>query len=59
MQNTWGNVAGLIAPIATGLILGATGSYQYAFMLAAAINVLGLIGWVLMLPKIEPIQWRK
>jgi MFS family permease len=59
VQNMWGNVAGFLAPIATGLIVGATGSYQYAFLLAAAVNVLGLIGWVLMLPKIEPIQWRK
>jgi len=26
-------------------------------MLAAAINVLGLIGWIWVLPKIQPINW--
>ena len=59
VQNMCGNVAGFLAPIATGLIIGATGSYYAAFMLAAAINVLGLVGWIFMLPKIEAIQWRK
>lgn len=58
VQNTCGNLAGLIAPAATGFIIGATGQFDRAFMLAAAINVLGLIGWVLMVPKIEPIRWR-
>lgn len=58
VQNMCGNVAGFIAPIATGLIIGATGSYDRAFLLAAAINVLGLVGWILMLPKIEPIRWQ-
>ncbi len=58
VQNMCGNVAGFLAPIATGLIIGATGSYDRAFMLAAAINVLGLVGWIFMLPKIEAIRWR-
>ena len=59
VQNMCGNVAGLIAPAVTGFIVGATGAFDRAFTLAAAINVLGLIGWIMMLPKIEPIQWRK
>ena len=57
VQNMCGNLAGLIAPAATGFILGATGEFERAFMLAAAINVLGLIGWLWVLPKIEPITW--
>ena len=57
VQNMCGNLAGLIAPAATGFIVGATGEFERAFMLAAAINVLGLIGWIWMLPKIEPIAW--
>jgi len=59
VQNMCGNLAGLIAPAVTGFIIGATGEFDRAFLLAAAINVLGLIGWVVMLPKIAPIEWRR
>jgi nitrate/nitrite transporter NarK len=57
VQNAAGNVAGLIAPAITGVLVDQTGLFNVAFALAAAVNVLGLIGWVLMLPKIAPIQW--
>jgi cyanate permease len=57
VQNAAGNVAGLIAPAITGVLVDQTGLFNIAFALAAAVNVLGLIGWVLMLRKIAPIQW--
>jgi hypothetical protein len=50
-------MAGLIAPAITGVLVDQTGLFDVAFALAAGVNVLGLIGWVLMLPKIAPIQW--
>jgi MFS family permease len=57
VQNASGNVAGLIAPAITGVLVDQTGLFDVAFALAAAVNVLGLIGWVLVLPKVAPIQW--
>ncbi len=57
VQNAAGNVAGLIAPAITGVLVDQTGLFDVAFALAAGVNVLGLIGWVLMLRKIAPIQW--
>jgi len=57
VQNAAGNVAGLIAPAITGVLVDQTGLFDAAFALAAGVNVLGLIGWVLLLPKIAPIQW--
>lgn len=59
VQNTCGNVAGLAAPVITGLIVGATGHFERAFVLAAAINLLGIVGWLWLVPKIEPIAWRR
>jgi sugar phosphate permease len=59
VQNTCGNVAGLAAPVITGLIVGATGHFERAFVLAAAINLLGIVGWLWLVPKIEPITWQK
>jgi MFS family permease len=57
VQNAAGNVAGLIAPAITGILVDQTGLFDVAFALAAAVNALGLIGWVVMLRRIAPIQW--
>jgi MFS family permease len=57
VQNACGNLAGVFAPAITGLLLDATGTFLSAFVLAGAINVLGLVGWVWMLPRIEPLNW--
>jgi MFS family permease len=57
IQNAAGNVAGLVAPAITGILVDRTGLFDVAFGLAAAVNLLGLIGWVWMLPKIAPMPW--
>jgi MFS family permease len=57
IQNMCGNVAGIFAPAITGFLVGATGRFERAFALAGLVNVLGLVGWVFILPKIRPIIW--
>jgi MFS family permease len=57
IQNACGNLAGIFAPAITGILLDATGHFSSAFMLAGALNVLGLVGWIWMLPRIEPLDW--
>ena len=57
VQNAAGNMAGLIAPVVTGILVEKTGRFDIAFALAGAVNVLGFVGWVLILPKITPIRW--
>jgi nitrate/nitrite transporter NarK len=59
IQNTCGNIAGIIAPAMTGVLLDLTGSFTSAFALAGAVNVLGLIGWVWILPRIAPLDWAR
>jgi len=51
------DVAGLVAPAITGVLVDQTGLFDAAFALAAGVNILGLVGWLLMLPQIAPIQW--
>ncbi|MFI4891616.1 MAG: MFS transporter [Steroidobacterales bacterium] len=58
VQNAAGNTAGLVAPILTGVLVDRTGLFDVAFGLAAAVNVLGFIGWVVLLPRVVPIKWR-
>ncbi len=59
VQNGCGNLAGVLAPMLTGILLDATGHFSSAFILAAGLNVLGLIGWLWMLPRIEPLDWSR
>lgn len=57
IQNAAGNVAGLIAPALTGWLVDRTGHFELAFGLAAAVNVLGFLGWVVIVPRIQPLAW--
>ena len=59
VQNGCGNLAGVLAPLLTGILLDATGHFSSAFILAGGLNVLGLIGWLWMLPRIEPLDWSR
>jgi hypothetical protein len=58
VQNAVGNTAGLVAPIVTGFLVDRTGLFDLAFGLAAAVNILGFIGWVLLVPKVAPLKWQ-
>lgn len=59
VQNACGNLAGVFAPTITGVLLDLTGHFSSAFILAGAVNVFGLVGWLWMLPKIEPLDWSR
>jgi MFS family permease len=59
IQNGVGNLAGIFSPMLTGVLFDLTGHYASAFVLAGALNVLGLIGWLWMLPRIEPLDWSR
>jgi MFS family permease len=58
IQNSLGNLPGIIAPWLTGSIIQSTGHYTNAFVVAAAVSVLGLVGWVGMVPKLGELQWK-
>jgi ACS family D-galactonate transporter-like MFS transporter len=53
--NFGNQLAGIIAPIATGYFAGPTNSFSRAFAAAAVILVLGILGYVLLLGKIEQV----
>ena len=57
IQNMGGNFAGILAPIATGVIAQATGAFTGAFLLAAGLSVLGVICWTGLLGRIAPLDW--
>lgn len=58
VQNMAGNLPGIVGTLFAGILIDAgNGSYITAFVLAGAINLLGLIGWLVVLPGIAPIDW--
>jgi MFS family permease len=59
IQNSLGNLAGVIAPAATGFIIDSTHHFTAAFLLSAAVSVLGLIGWLWMLPPLKELRWEE
>jgi MFS family permease len=58
IQNAIANLAGVIAPALTGVLVEETHHFAAAFVCAALVSVLGLIGWVWMVPKVAPLQWQ-
>jgi len=46
---------GAAAPIVTGFIVGATNSFTNAFIVAGVILLVGIVSFVFVLGKIEPI----
>jgi MFS family permease len=55
LMNLSNNLMGAAAPVATGYILGATNSFTDAFLVAAAILVVGIAFFMIVLQRIEPI----
>ncbi|HXZ61075.1 MAG TPA: MFS transporter [Steroidobacteraceae bacterium] len=57
IQNGIGNFAGVIAPALTGFLVGETHHFTSAFLVAAVVSILGVVGWVFMIPRVAPLEW--
>jgi MFS family permease len=58
VQNLIGNLAGMTAPIATGAIVDATGSFRDAFLVAAAFSIVAFFAWGFVIERVEPVSWK-
>ena len=56
IQNCFGNIGGLLAPIVTGYMVNATGSFAGSFVVAGGMALFGAIAYTLILGHIEPGQ---
>ena len=57
IQSSVGNLAGIIGPVITGVIVDAVG-YEPAFVLTAIVPLFGGLIFALGVPRIAPVSWR-
>lgn len=57
IQNAIANLSGVLAPALAGLLIEQTQHFTAAFVLAASVSVLGLFGWVWIVPSVAPLTW--
>jgi len=55
-QNAAGNVAGMIGPVITGMVVDSTGQFFWAFALTAAVGLTGAIGWGVIIRRVAPLD---
>jgi MFS transporter, ACS family, D-galactonate transporter len=58
LQNAFGNLAGVVAPYLTGLIVNETHSFLLAFVAVAVASAGGGLSFMLIVGKLEPIKWK-
>jgi MFS transporter, ACS family, D-galactonate transporter len=58
LQNCIANLAGVVAPLITGIVVDKTGQFFWAFAIAGAVALLGAVFYVFVLGRIEPIDWQ-
>ncbi|UUZ85004.1 MFS transporter [Paenibacillus sp. P26] len=56
MQNTVSNMGGVVGPIITGFFVSAYGSFVPALLFSAALIVIGILNYLFLLGKVEPIE---
>ncbi|MEP7366248.1 MAG: MFS transporter [Acidobacteriota bacterium] len=59
LQNGFGNLAGVVAPYLTGVIVQRTGAYDYAFLTVALFLVMGVASVLFLIGPIRQIEWNK
>ena len=59
IQNCIGNIAGVAAPIITGIVIDRTGQFFWAFVVAGAIALAGIVAWGIVIRRVSPVDWNR
>jgi MFS family permease len=57
LQNFMGNLAGILAPALTGIVVDRTGHFFWAFAITACVSLLGSIAYIFAIGPVEPVIW--
>lgn len=58
-QNFVANFAGILGPTITGLVVDSTGGFLWAFVITAAVGVLGAGAWIFVTGPLTQVSWEK
>jgi MFS family permease len=59
VQNFVANLGGVSAPVITGVVVDRTGSFSWAFLIAAAVALVGVLAYGIIVRRIEPVAWHR
>jgi MFS family permease len=59
IQNALANLAGISAPVITGVIVDRTGSFSGAFMFGGIVLLVGTVAWIFAVGRVSPVQWAR
>ena len=57
IQNAIGNIAGIVAPVITGVLIDWTGQYRLGFLVAGLVALIGAGFWMFLVRRAEPVVW--
>jgi MFS family permease len=58
IQNFAANLAGVSAPVVTGVVVDRTGSFSSALLIAAVLALVGMAAFLFIVRRIEPVAWQ-
>ena len=56
-QNGFANLAGVVAPALTGLVVNRIGNFQLALAITAVVSMGGAFAWVFAVGPLEQVTW--
>jgi len=57
LQNFIGNLAGVVAPAVTGLVVDRTGRFMTAFIITSAVASVGACVWTILVGRVRALNW--
>jgi MFS transporter, ACS family, D-galactonate transporter len=58
-QSFFGNLAGIVAPSITGLVVQRSGHFLWAFVIATAFALGSAASWIFLVGRVEPVVWKR
>lgn len=59
LQCCFGNLAGIVAPAVTGLLVQRTGHFYWAFAIVTCVELTAVASWIFLVGPVEQIAWRE
>ena len=56
-QAVAGQLAGVVSPLLTGMLIDRTGSYDWAFLVAPAALAVSMFAWCVVVRRVESLDW--